>query len=381
MRAASTRRREVALVGSGSYLSAVATVFFLTLPLVVGALEAQLGEAGAGLVASVFLGTAVLVGLPAAALVGRFDARVVGALGFALEVLGLGLATAVVDAPSALAACLALAGAGSGVLFPLSFRVIGAAADREAAFGWKLVAEQLVGAGLWYAIATQVEGLRALLALLAVFAGVSALVLLVTPGRPTPAAEVAVEGPRTSRRFWVALGATFAFMVGLSGTWAFVELLGARRLEDAGLLASIGAANLLLGALGAAVAAVQGDRLGPRRPLVIGAVGVLLLFGGLLSGTAAGFVGFLLALDAVWNYSLAFLFSGAAAHDPANRRTAWLAPAVGLGGACGPAVAGVALEGAGEAVMLAGCAGLVIAALAVALAVSGPRGGGEHPPG
>jgi len=162
--------------------------------------------------------------------------------------------------------------------------------------------------------------------------------------------------------------AIMIFMAAMTAPWAFLEGLSHDKNVSADLFSTLGAAGLLLGAVGGLTAAFQGNRFQNVAPL-LGAAGLLvLIFGAVGSSQINGFIIFALLFPFIWNYALAYQLSVVAHHDSGNNYAAWLAPAIALGASAGPILGGIVLDSSGGYGSLVFGAGL-IACLALCLSV------------
>ncbi len=328
-------------------LSAIGASFFLILPLFLGVLADTFGldDQQLGMLGSAYLAAFTLVSTSAVIWVDRLARRMSTAMGLLGLVLACGLLLAA-ESYSTLMVLVAAIGASAGGVFAVALRVLAATPDPDRAFGLKLFAEQVLGAALIFLIPLLflprwgLAGLVGAVVVTFVLLGLSAVALLDAPSeRHEPSTDT--RQSRFTLTAWLGLAGLAVFMLGLSGVWAFAERLGA----DGGLsVATIGtllAVGLMFGAVGAATAAVLGNRFGHRIPHVGGTVLLLIclyLLAGDIDALHFGIAASL--LSGLWNYLLAYQMGAVARLDAGGRLSVLIAPAIALGASVGPGLAG-----------------------------------------
>ena len=342
-----TEHSQSSILISGCIISAVSAAFFLLLPISIGAVasEGTVNESGLGLLA-----TAYMIAFTIACVIGAlappsFNQKLASVFGFVVLSIGFGMATLYLDTPNLLAFSFAIAGIGAGILYSIGFRIIGMAKNISSAFGYKLFAEQIVGASLFFYLSQAGISFVFMMGFLAVFVLISTLVVTIMPSRSILAKDTS-NGDRkfpSGVLIWSILAIVF-YMFAMTGSWAFLETLSQSKDVKPEQFSILGAISLLLGAVGGFAAGLQGEKMGLKTPLLISAMATLAIFVILMASGYFGFVIFTLSFPLIWNYALAYQLAAAAKNDPANRFSGWLAPAIALGASGGPIIAGLILE-------------------------------------
>lgn len=317
----------------------------------------------AGLLATVFLLSAVIASLVLAPHFGRMSAKTVTVVGYAVAALAfVGLATwAGNDYPTMLV-LHAIGGLGAGSALTKVDGTLGRSDNPHRMFAYAgvsvavfgilvlgsgpVIIAKAGGAALWLVFAA-VMGLAALVALLA-FPQVPAV-------RPHPEGTVG----RISRHVWFGIVGMSILCMAHSMIFPFVERMGIDRGYAAGLVAgvlvSIGFANLVPSPL----AAVLEKRLRPERAIVGGTLFHVVL---VLLVTQVPRLEVYVPLVAILTTPLlfvhTFLFGLIARLDPTARAAAATPAMLMIGSAIGPALGGTLLVASGYSGLGIGVAGL-----------------------
>lgn len=362
-----TKLSNKSILWAGSILSAVSAAFFLLLPIAIGAVasETEYEESYLGFLATSYLLAFTAAGIVIALSPSSLNQKFVTLAGFVLLSLGFWSTGVVLHEPQYLTTGFALSGVGAGILYSVGFRIMNLAKNLQSAYGVKLFAEQIIAAALFFYLSQSGFAFEALMKFLAAFVILCAGSILITP---SDTQKEVLDGSATNRwpsqRIFLSILCIAAFMFSMTGAWAFLETLSIERSVSTELFSTLGAIGLLLGAVGGFVAAVQGNRFGSTKPLLLAALIVVCIYLLLIAAGYNGFVIFFLAFPFVWNYALAFQLSVSAENDTSNQFAAWLAPAIAIGASGGPLLAGFILElSSGYVAMLAVTGGMSAIAL------------------
>ncbi len=357
-----------AATSSGSIISAVGASFFLIMPLFLGVLAEEHGlhDAQIGYLGSAYLAGFTVVSASAVAWISKFSWRN-STLIFLVSLIVACVMMSQVQGFELLMLTLAVMGGAAGGAFAVATRVISGVKKTDRAFGLKLLAEQIVGAGLMFTIPVFVlplwglDGFAFCVAVLFLFLGLSAFWL---PSNSKDQSQLLLSGEKRGRVLvWLGLLGIIVFMLGLSGLWAFIERIASREgLADAdiGAMLSVG---LLFGAVGAALSALIGDKLGHVIPHIFGSTLLLICF--LLLAKEFRVMEFGVAaslFSGMWTFLLAYQMGSVARYDKDLRMTVLIAPAVALGATLGPGIAGSLVDSSGYGSVL------VMAAISVIVA-------------
>ena len=169
---------------------------------------------------------------------------------------------------------LAVFGFAAGLMHSLGMRMVGEVANKERAFGVRLLTELIIVASLLYflpsLIATKaLSGGMTLLAGAVLLMACSAL-LIPKGAAPAVADPDAASGSaalvRIPKLAWIALSVFVIFACGQVALWIFIERIGRSIDVSANELGLVFAVLKVVGGLSAALVAVLGDRLGNRWP-------------------------------------------------------------------------------------------------------------------
>lgn len=344
----------VTSIAAASMISAAGSAVFLLLPLLLGgAAEAlALDDERTGLIASSYFLGFLLVCLSAPLWIRRLNWRRVGWAGFGLLSGGL-VAGAYSDNYNLLLTAMALSGIGAGTVFGLAICVISDTREPDRNFGFKLVAEQVIGAALLFMLpvfVTPIWGFKGLMLCLALVLGLLALAIPWLPerGAQRDSNRTGVSvGAASSFPVWVALTALMVYFAGLSGLWAFVERLAADHSISAEAIGQALSIGVIGGGFGALAAGLLADRFGRVWPLLgstLALGGVLAIYAGPL--TALSFTLGTVLFSGVWNFGLAYQMGIVVSLDRKGNLSVLISSFLSLGAIIGPALAGMLISGA-----------------------------------
>jgi predicted MFS family arabinose efflux permease len=260
---------------------------------------------------------------------------------------------------------------GEGVVYAVSFMILGAARDVDRAFAIALTAAVVYGALVTAAAAT-LERISPVLGPLSALAVIALAVppflgWLSAPEKPRPVAAVTRTPPRDWN--WVAIIGLAAqgIWFGAPGAfWSFVEQIATDKgvpNETAELALSVGE---LTGLLGCVAAAVLGNRLGRLKPITISTLGMIV--SAIIYQYCEGVVwlGLLLAIFyCFWNYGTVYQLSFVSQLDPSGRVAVMMPAADVFGLSFGPYLAGQLIIGHGDGGVTTATVGFALTGLAL----------------
>ncbi len=319
---------------------------FNTLPLLVGAVMDGLGfdERQAGLLGSMEIGAMAAASLFLAPRVDVLSQRGVALVSVAV-VAGAHLLSAFADGFALLMGMRLVAGIGEGCIYATANAVIAGSRDPDRLYARVTVVSALVAAVLFVAIPNAIgawaqRGAFGSLSCVAVLC-VPLLLWLprsIAPGTP---GELLGVGLRRGPSLMV-LAAAFVLSVGQGAIWTFVERIGGHVGLSIDAIGVVLAVTTLAGISGAVLAAWLGTRFGRTLPLTSGICAVAassMVLG--YAATPVAYIGAELVYNTAYLFVSPFLLGTAAAVDPRGRVAAATGGVVLVGGALGPAVAGV----------------------------------------
>lgn len=322
-------------------------------PVFLGALAdaMSLDAAQLGTLAGAELGGVALASLAASYWYSRANLHLIAGLALTVAIVGNALTASMADFKFLLALRFAIGFLGSGVIYAMSFGLIGQSPnpDRLVAL---VVILQVVGMAISMAALPtileqwQLAGMTTTIAIV-MFSGV--FVLFVLPKR----ASTVQRRADTSRLQLLPLGllcCMILFCVGLGGLWAFLERIGDSAGYSAQEIGNTLAVGGLIGGLGAVAALLLGLRVGRLLPLLI-SLGAMTLSGMLFaySTSWSSFLVAILLFNFFWNFILPYLMGAIAMADRSGRSMVMIPAAQGLGLALGPALTGWFIVGSGYA--------------------------------
>lgn len=347
----------------------LAPMFFLVMPLYVGALADDYGYSGAriGNLLSTELGAAALASLVALVWLRRINWRQVSLLLLVVLLAGNVVSILVGDDYAGLIASRAVSGFAAGSLMAIALALLGDTQLQARNFAYAVAGQLTISGSLLIVL----PGFISRWGAISVFGLFGAAALLgMALSRWLPAAGNSTNmAPVGDRRSWLplwGLAGTVAIFIAQAAVWAFIERMGA----DAGLQPDfIGMAlgvSVIAGLGGALLAGRTGSRKGFLVPMAIAMAGevfcLLLLFGDL---TAAHYVVVVVGYSIFWNYWLPLQMAVIAATDVSGRFIALITFSQAAGIAIGPALAGAFLTADNYAPVV--WTGIVFAVLAMAL--------------
>lgn len=330
---------------SAAMLSAAGASFFMVVPLLVGAAIDHYGLSlqEAGQVPGSFFAGYCMSAMFAIWWVRHWSWRVMAMLGFVLMAVGLG-AAAGSSGLASLLVCYGVAGAGGGILFTLPMCIISDSGDHHAGFGYKIVAEQLVGILLLLLLSIWIIGqwgfVGANLALVVVL-----VALLPAVGWVSRLTKSEVSGTRATRSAplsaYLAIVNLVLYFSAFFGAYVFIEPLASAAGIESAVVGSYLAMGTVAGGVGAYVMP-QVVRRWTEFRAIAGASGFILLAFYLLYAelNAPRYGLALILMLGCWNFVLALHLSIAARVAPGARFAAAMAPALAAGAMLGPVVFG-----------------------------------------
>lgn len=184
---------------------------------------------------------------------------------------------------------LALFGFAAGLMHSLGMRMVGEVANKERAFGVRLLIELVIVATLLYFLPMLIstQAIFGGLLLLASAVLIMALAAWVIPsgGQVTTASAAgsvaSLRSVGQSKEAWTALAIFVLFACGQVALWVFIERIGRSISVGADEMGLVFAVLKIVGGVSAALVALLGDRLGNRWPhtlvLLTIVIGVLML--------------------------------------------------------------------------------------------------------
>lgn len=336
----------VVVIGAAVVISVVSVAGFLVLPLLVGAAseDLSLSDQQVGFLSSTVLLGSALSSIGAFFWVRKLDWR--RAAGVTLLLLLIGHSAALASSSLlAIALGLACAGLGGGSAYSLALTILSDGSHPDRNFGISLAAQvsfQVVGLLFLPAVIAE-HGLDGVLLVLLLMDALALCVVVLLPRTGRVVQQLRLSSVLKPAPF-LALGGCLLFFFNVGCYWTYIERMG----DAAGLSANfIGkglSMGVVLGIVGALLAAWKVERYGRAWPLAFGALGTVMA-AWLLAGelTQRLFIASVALYNFVWNYSLAYQYAAVNAVDESGCSVA-VAPAFhALGAAMGPAVAGLLL--------------------------------------
>jgi predicted MFS family arabinose efflux permease len=357
------------LYTAGSAILYVSPAYLADLGTRLGIDEAQMGELSAA--ENIGIGLASLLAVWWSGRVGRDWAAMLGVLAC---VAGDTISFFSRDFHVLLLTRFATGLLGEGTLFVLAFMVLSAVRNPDRALGFALTAVVLFGSLVLGAgsLLNDIPGGSGLLPPLAV----AALAVLPAVRWMPAAAAVAsanrpVAGGAGNWRALIAVTAMAVWFGAPGGFWTFADAAAASRHIPAASIETALAVGNVVGLLGSALAAWQGNRRGRAGPILLGTLGLCLSVAAFQrSNQIAALAATLAAFNIFWNYATVYQMALVVAMDRTGRATAGISAAQVFGFAAGGFVSGFAIVAAGYAaltVMVTVFAGAGVLLLAVCL--------------
>ncbi|NQD95011.1 MFS transporter, partial [Pseudomonas sp. CrR25] len=330
-------------------------LLFNVMPIFLGGTAERFGldNAQLGWLGSAYLAGFAMVSATAMIWIERFDWRRLTQLSLVLAGASLA-ACALVEGYYWLLVTLLLAGIGCGVFYTVGIAILAGNHNPDRAFAFKMVSETLSGVLLLVALPTLVYqrwgfvGVALTLAVLLVLFG--GLALYGTPrgrsGTVDAMALVSAGSTKTSRTAWFGLFALGLHFGVVTALWAFLERVSGEFGVDTQQAGQVLMLAMALNGLLALVAAALCTRIGRVAPLLFG-MGSMVL-GVVILASRHDLLGYGLgALLVVGNWALVMSYQmGVIASADRSGRVAVLIPAaITGGGAVGPGVAGMLVQG------------------------------------
>jgi predicted MFS family arabinose efflux permease len=148
---------------------------------------------------------------------------------------------------------------------------------------------------------------------------------------------------------FIGIGAMAILFIGLSGIWAFIgRMADTANIDptDAGMALAI---CMVLGAVGAFLASIIGNRFGNEKPMWLGTACIIcgIVFLVNLKAFLIYFIaGFLIQIG--WNFALPFQLGSISKADKSGRFVPLITAAMGSGSTIGPSLAGAVIIGNGH---------------------------------
>lgn len=343
-------RGGVAFLLAASVASSIGGLPFNTLPILLGAFAdaGGLSPAELGTLGSACTGGYLISTLLGPLWVDRVHWRYATALAAGLTAIALWWSGSSGPTPYL---PLAVFGFAAGLMHSLGMRMVGEVANKERAFGVRLLTELVIVATLLYFLPLLIasKGIAGGIALLAVAVLVMSLSALVIPkGAETVTTDNAADRSAIDRLAWVALAIFVLFACGQVALWVFIERIGRSIEVGASDMGLVFAALKVVGGLSAALVALLGDRLGNRWPHVL-----VLLFLTLGVLMLANPVNFWIYAFGAWIWEGAFTIgcvyqtAAIAKLDQSNRLVVLVPAAFAVSAFIGPELAGRLAEAGG----------------------------------
>jgi hypothetical protein len=228
------------------------------------------------------------------------------------------------------------------------FSILARLPNPARALSIKISSDVVVASGFLYVLPIQRLGLDGFLAALSVSFVLGTLLASRLPQRSRAAqrdAGIAKPAERAPLGAWLALATMVVFYVAGISMWVFLGRLALHAGLDEVAAASVVAAGLFVGIVGALGAASVAGRFRRIWPEV--AAGVVFVFSLPALGLAHGVVEFALAafaFNVAWNFFIPFLMGLVAARDASGRLASLMPGTAMLGGIVGPPIAGLLMR-------------------------------------
>lgn len=325
--------------------SVVGAAAFLVMPLLVGAAaeEFQLNESQLGYLAATAMGGSAISAVLAIFWVRRFNWRLIMTMAMLILGSAYGFALSAADY-AALLPAIFVASLGGGTAYSLALTILSDNDNPDRVFGYSIAAQvsfQVIGL-MFVPGLIENGGIDVLFLLFIALAllGLTGSWLIPVKGKNKDINNVMQIFSQKNVMFALAGCLFFFFNVGCF--WTFIERMGNAAGYTGQTIGNSLAAGVSVGILGSLCASWFGSRYGRLRPLLFSALGTVVSAILLSVSDALSIYVIAVALyNFVWNYSLVYQYAVVAAADDSGRGVA-MAPAFhALGGALGPALAGI----------------------------------------
>lgn len=357
-------------VVSAVIISSVGGVFYNVMPTFLQSLAESLGfdEQQLGFIASAFLLGGVLLATSGIFWMRRVSWRKSVMTAFLLVVCVYG-ACLVTTSFRIIAALMFIAGCANGVFYATALLSISDTRKTERNFGFCIIFGVLLAALGLYAF--PVVNLRwGFEGVIGTLIAITLLVMVVFPWYPDRGVKgvetIGGRGIGPVYPVFIGIGAMFLLYTGLSAVWAFVgriaDVAGIAA-TDAGTALAIG---MSLGAVGAFLAAVVGNRFGNVKPIWLG-TGIIIM-GILFLMNLKGFLIYTIAvlmIQSGWNFALPIQLAAISTADKSGRFVPLIATAMGCGATVGPGVGGAIILTKGYGPLCFAGMAIIIMSLAV----------------
>lgn len=339
---------------AGAFLTAIASLPFNLMPLILGSAAEHLGldDARVGIFGGSYMAGACAATIVSPLWIRRVSwVRAVG-VGTAIGIPGLLLASVASGFAPTMAA-LFLAGCGLATSYAPGLACIGDTSQPDRNFGILFLAQIGLAAAVGAALPA-VDELRGFSGIMALLAVISLGNLACARWLPARGAKRGVAtsgfGPIASNlRVVFGLSAHFVFYVSVTAVWAFLELIGNHAgISDARVGVAI-SSSLLIGGLGALGAALIGERIRPATGIASGSLGLMLAVLALLRVESFGsYLAPVLLLQIAWSFGVAYQLGLIASLDLSGRFTVLATAFATTGAVVGPALGGALATGTGD---------------------------------
>ena len=337
-------------------LSVASVMIYNIFPLYLGAAADDLGlnPDQIGFLAGAEVGALALAAIFAPLWINRLNWRVTVITATIIIVVG-DLATTQIETYTHLLVARFVTGFfGEGVAYALGLALVGELREPDRVFGFVIFTQVVIGAIGLFLLPPLIASFG-LDAPLIALAGLALLVLPVLRWFPIASRkhELAMSSPVSFPVYLVFLGLIVhaIWYLNVGGFWAFIERMGIAAglaTQDVGTALAIG---MVLGAAGALIAGILGDRFGRLWPFctTLSVQAALMIFMANTTLTAAILIVVMTLYNFAWNFGLPYLLGLIATADSRGQFLV-LTPAfqsIGTGG--GPAVAGLLVVQSGFA--------------------------------
>ena len=340
--------------------AAIGALMYNVLPLYLGSMEASkaLESSQTGLIGTAFFLGFNIAGLSAFAWIRRFRWRTMSLLSMPFLFATL-FASAYIRTFPKLLIATALCGIAFGINYTIGSVIVGDTSRPERWYGIKVGLETLAGAAILFALPltsaarygftgtvwAMALGIALLLPLLFLLPSIGQKKPAISTGMPRAHADRAGMSRTKLVAIACAVLALLALFAGVSAIWAFSERMGRLSGFDEASISSLLAITIITGIAGSLAAAMIGNRISPVAGFA-GAIGIILI--ALIGLTIKGSFPLYTLANCLYMFGWAagtpFAMAEIALLDHDGRYVSLIAPAIGIGGMIGPGMAGWLLE-------------------------------------